>query len=67
MATLPGLLWQRQLAALSQDELAKKANVQRPTITRIEKGGEARPSTIRKLVAALGCQPRDLLSKPPAD
>jgi transcriptional regulator with XRE-family HTH domain len=65
VVTLPGLQWQRQLAALTQEQLAEKAGLQRPTITRLERGGEARPGTIRKLADALRCEPRDLLERRP--
>lgn len=61
VVTLPGLLRQRQRAALTQEQLAARAGVQRPTITRLENGGEARPTTVRKLADALGCEPRELI------
>jgi transcriptional regulator with XRE-family HTH domain len=61
---LPGLLRQRLLATLTQEELAAKAGVRRPTITRLERGGETRPATIRKLADALGCTSKDLLDNP---
>ena len=58
---LPGLLRRRLEAALTQEQLGGLAGVQRFTITRLENGGEARPSTIRKLADALHCEPRDLM------
>lgn len=64
MVELPGLRRQRQLAMLSQEELGRLAGVQRFTITRLENGGSAHPSTMRKLVEALGCSSQDLLDPP---
>jgi DNA-binding XRE family transcriptional regulator len=61
MVRLPGLWRQRQLAALTQAQLAEKAGVQRTTIVNLEKGSEAFPTTVRKLADALGCAPRDLI------
>jgi DNA-binding XRE family transcriptional regulator len=48
------------LAALTQDQLAVKAGIQRQTVVRIEQNGEATPTTVRKLADALGCSPADL-------
>jgi DNA-binding XRE family transcriptional regulator len=64
LVKLPGLKRARHLAALSQEELGKRAGVQRFTVTRLENGGEALPSTVRKLADALECEPRDLLEAP---
>ena len=61
---LPGLLRRRLEAALTQEELGRLAGVQRFTITRLENGGEARPSTVRKLADALNCTPRELMEAP---
>lgn len=58
---LPGLLRRRLLAALTQEQLAELAGVQRPTVSRLEAGGEARPPTVRKLADALQCQPVELM------
>jgi transcriptional regulator with XRE-family HTH domain len=58
---LPGLRYQRDLALLTQEELASKAGIVRPQISRLENGATARPSTIRKLARALGCEPADLI------
>lgn len=62
---LPGLLRRRLEAALSQEELGRRAGLQRFTITRLENGGEARPATVRRLADALRCEPRDLLGQQP--
>lgn len=58
---LPGLLRMRLRLALTQDQLATRAGLQRPTITRLENGDEARVTTIRKLADALECSPEDLM------
>ncbi len=54
---------ERRRAALTQEELAKRAGVGVATIARIEGGkmDEPRVSTLRKLAKALGIEPRDLL------
>lgn len=59
---LPNLRRLRQQAALSQRELAERAQVRVATVTDLEAGRtEARPSTIRKLADALKCEPRELM------
>jgi transcriptional regulator with XRE-family HTH domain len=58
---LPGLLRQRLRAALTQEQLAGRAGLRRVTVTRLENGGDARPTTLRKLADALRCEPVDLL------
>ena len=54
---------ERRRAALTQEELAKRAGVGIATIARIEGGEieEPRVSTLRKLAQALGVEARDLL------
>lgn len=59
---LPGLFRRRLEATLTQQQLADKAKLQRVTVTRLEKGGEALPSTVRKLADALGCTARELMT-----
>ena len=53
----------RERGFLSQRELAEKAGVTYVTVWRIENGvtGPARPSTIRRLAAALGIDPAELV------
>jgi DNA-binding XRE family transcriptional regulator len=52
----------RLRAALSQRELAQRAGIAESTYRGIELGQhDARPSTVRKLARALGCQPTDLM------
>lgn len=47
--------------ALSQEELAGKAGVSHDVIWRLETGkGGSHPSTVRKLAAALGVDPKEL-------
>lgn len=43
----------RERRALTQRELAAKAGVTPRTVTRIELGYDARPTTVRRLAAAL--------------
>jgi transcriptional regulator with XRE-family HTH domain len=58
-----GLRDLRDERSLSQQELATAAQVSKATIVNLEAGRIARPypSTVRKLAAALGLPPRELL------
>lgn len=48
--------------AMSATELAREATISTSTITAIEdKDAQPRMSTMRKLAAALGCEPQDIL------
>ena len=52
----------RTLSALTQVELAEKAHVTPATVVRIERNqAEPHMSTIRKLAAALGVDPAELV------
>lgn len=52
----------RSRNALTQDELAAKANLTTAAVARIERNeAEPRPTTLRKLADALGVEPADLL------
>ena len=52
----------RERALLTQEELAARADLGVPTISRIENGRvEPHFRTIRKLAKALGMEPRDLV------
>ena len=52
----------RQRKALTQQQLAERAGVNRVTIARIEGGkDEPFPTTVRKVADALGVEPEDLL------
>jgi DNA-binding Xre family transcriptional regulator len=46
--------------AMSATELGRAAGVYTSTITDIEAGAQPRMATIRKLAAALGCEPQDI-------
>jgi DNA-binding XRE family transcriptional regulator len=58
---LPGLLRRRMRAALTQEQLAKQAGVERLTVSRIERGKSASMTTVRKLANALQCEPAELM------
>ena len=66
---MPGLVYWRREASLSQRELAARSGIAYVTIARIEsgQGGPPYPSTVRKLAAALGVKPRNLQRRPPTD
>ena len=52
----------RRLAALSQQELAERANTTQETVSRLERGHHhARGSTLRRLAEALGVEARELM------
>lgn len=53
----------RQQKVMGVGDLAERANVGRNTISRIERGYPARPATIRKLAAALGIEPEELVKE----
>ena len=53
---------------LTQEELAQRSGVAEATISRIESGQqEARISTVRKLAAALGVEPGELVVQESTD
>ena len=53
----------RKEKGLTQEQLAEKSGVSRPTIANIECGKQecVMTGTLVKLASALGCKPRDLL------
>ena len=55
------LKYYRQRAALSMQELADLAGVTQATVFKAEHGRGIRPSTHRKLAAAFGIEPHELL------
>lgn len=61
MVKLPRLKGARERKGLTQQELAERAGVSRPTVTRLEAGMQANPPTARKIAQALGCEPGDLM------
>jgi transcriptional regulator with XRE-family HTH domain len=63
MIIVPHLRRLRERRLLSQEELAAKAGLSRPTVSRIERGMDARPATIRRLAKALRVPPTDLIDE----
>jgi transcriptional regulator with XRE-family HTH domain len=59
----------RWYRAMSQADLAQRAGVTEATISRLEQPGHAppRPSTVRKLAAALEIAPHQLYTHPSID
>jgi predicted transcriptional regulator len=58
---VPHLKRLREGRFLTQEELAERSGVSRPTIARLESSGDdARLKTIRKLAEALGVEPTEL-------
>ncbi len=54
----------RTLNALTQEELANKAGLTPAAVARIERNeAEPRPSTLRKLAAALGVKPAQIVGE----
>ena len=51
----------RERKLLTQEELAVRSKITRAAISRIENGGDARISTLRKLAAALEVEPEELI------
>jgi predicted transcriptional regulator len=66
LVATPALRYWRMQLAVPQVELAERANVGRNTVMRLEAGGVARLSTIRRLAEALQVRPADLMAEPPA-
>jgi transcriptional regulator with XRE-family HTH domain len=64
---LPGLRRARELAALTQAELAERAGIHRVSLANLERGAVgALPKTVRALAQVLECSPASLMSEPPA-
>lgn len=61
---MPSLLVLRKRAGLSQEELAERAGIGKITISRLERGANARYDTIDKLAEALGTTRARLIKKP---
>ena len=64
--TAPQLERLRIARMLTQADLAAAAHVARTAIIRLEAGGVARRSTVRKLAEVLGVTPAELMGQPPA-
>jgi transcriptional regulator with XRE-family HTH domain len=63
---LPRLRAVRERQLLTQAELAERARVNPKTVIALEAGAEhPRPSTVRKLAAALGVAPSELMAPEP--
>ena len=63
--SIPHLRQRRQTKGLSQRELGRLAGVSSGTVYRLENGLRgAYPVTLRKLAAALGVSPADLVREP---
>lgn len=60
VVVLPQLKVWRRRRLWTQVDLARAAGVDQSTVNRIEQGGAARLSTARKLLAALGVDPREV-------
>jgi len=58
---LPRLKQVRESKLLTQKELAAKVGIGEISISRIERGGDARISTVRLLAEALGVEPTELM------
>ncbi len=48
---------------LTMEELAEKAGVHFQTVVRVEHGQPAKASTIKKIAAALGVEPKDIVQR----
>jgi len=62
---VPGLAALRKQEGLSQKELAERSGVGKATISRLERGANARYDTIDKLAEALGTTRKRLIKKWP--
>ena len=67
LVATPSLRYWRTQSAVPQRELAEMARVSIHTIQRLEAGGAARLSTVRRLAVALELAPPVLMREPPAD
>ena len=61
MVVLTNLRRLREQRALSQRDLSEQSGVAQATIARLEAGRDARHVTTRKLAAALGVTPAELM------
>jgi predicted transcriptional regulator len=67
LVAVPSLRYWRTQLAVPQSELAARAQVSINTVQRLEAGGTARLSTVRRLAVALEIEPSVLMRQPPAD
>lgn len=63
------LRYWRQKRVMTTAELAERSGVAKPTIIKLERPDHppARPTTVRKLAAALGIEPADLYEGEPIE
>lgn len=66
LVATPALRYWRTQLAVPQSELAELARIGRNTIVRLESGGTARLSTVRRLADALEVTPAQLMGPPPS-
>jgi len=67
LVATPSLRYWRTQLAVPQRELAELAKVSINTVQRLEAGGTARLTTIRRLALALEVSPPVLMREPPDD
>jgi predicted transcriptional regulator len=65
LVATPSLRYWRTTLALPQTELAEVAHCSLSTVQRLEAGGLARLSTVRRLAQALEITPAQLMAEPP--
>jgi transcriptional regulator with XRE-family HTH domain len=63
MTVLKRLRRIREEQTLTQRDLAQRSGITQATIVHAEKGGEVRPSTVRRLADALCVHPRELIGE----
>jgi len=61
---IPRLREWREAKALTQEELAEKADISVRSVAGYEAGGGVRPATVRRLAAVLGIDTADLVEAP---
>jgi DNA-binding CsgD family transcriptional regulator/DNA-binding Xre family transcriptional regulator len=62
LVAMPSLSHWRIARALTQEDLAERAGLNRVTVGRLETGTPARMTTVRRLAEALQVEPADLMS-----
>ena len=65
LVATPSLRYWRTQLAVPQRELAEMAKVSINTVQRLETGGTARLTTVRRLAIALEVRPAELMREPP--
>jgi transcriptional regulator with XRE-family HTH domain len=67
LVAVPGLRYWRIQRAMSQKDLAEAIGVALSTVARLEAGGDARLTTVRRLAEALNVDPRELMAASPEE